>query len=75
MKKYSSAIVLTLLVLVIVFAHSCSKKSEEDTPPPADCKTCKAFGNNGSITEKRVCSAAEETAFRNENAGKEISCR
>lgn len=74
MKKYSSAIVLALLVSVIVFAHSCSKKTEEE-PPLTDCKTCKAFGNNGSVTEKRVCSPAEETAFRNENAGKEISCR
>jgi len=60
-------------LLFTVFVVGCSKnKTEEEN---ADCKTCKAFAMGGmpEIT-MQVCSEAEEQAFRNEYAGREISC-
>jgi hypothetical protein len=57
--------------ITFLSVNSCSKKSTET---PATCKTCKAFGVDGTI-QKQVCTAEEETAFRNEHAGREISCQ
>ena len=54
----------------IYFGFSCSKKTEEP-----ECKTCRAFSVDGVVDEAEVCSEAEETAFRNDNVGREISCQ
>jgi hypothetical protein len=62
---------LAFLFAASLFSFLSCKKEEE--PGNTACKTCKAIGT--TIVEKQVCSAAEEQAFRNENAGREISCR
>jgi len=60
----------TLVFSTIYSFTSCSKKTEEP-----ECKTCRAFSVDGVVDETEVCSEAEETAFRNDNAGREISCQ
>jgi hypothetical protein len=48
---------------------------KKDETPVATCKTCKAFNTNGTMAaERKTCNAADEQAFRSENAGKEIIC-
>ena len=63
-------ILAALLFTSFYVGISCAKKTEE----PA-CKTCRAFSVDGVVVEAEVCSEAEETAFRNDNAGREISCQ
>jgi hypothetical protein len=74
MKKASSSIMLSVVLTVIFVFHACGKKKDE--APSTDCKTCKAIGGGAdpTITQKQVCSAEEEQAFRNANAGKTITC-
>lgn len=69
MKKLLATTVTVACALVLFFVTACKKEKDQQTT----CKTCKAFGT--TVVEKQVCSAAEEQAFRNENAGREISCR
>jgi len=71
MKKLLNPVVMLAGMLITIGAvHACSKKSDEK-----NCRTCKALGPDNTISdEATVCSEAEETAFRNKHAGKEIMC-
>ncbi len=74
MKKFSVLPLSFIFLLLIVFLPQCKKPADA---VQTDCKTCRAFNagvDNGTV-QRQVCSAAEETAFRNEFAGKEISCQ
>jgi hypothetical protein len=57
-----------IFAITLMHGYGCSKKSDQE------CRTCQAFGIDGVEDEEEVCSEAEETAFRNANQGKEISC-
>lgn len=66
-----SAILFTTVVLSNI---NCAEKEEV---PAQECKTCKAYasGAGQQTLEEQVCSDAEETAFRNQYTGREITCR
>jgi hypothetical protein len=70
MKRYQFSSLLIGAALFFACVNSCTKKKEA---PPV-CKTCKAVGVDG-VNQKKVCSDAEEQAFRNENRGKEVTCQ
>jgi len=70
MKRISFFSVIVFLLLSVILTVGCKKKTEEK-----DCKTCKAWGSAGLEAEEKVCSDAQEEDFRNEFAGKEISCQ
>lgn len=72
MKKITQFISAALLMAVICSNIQCKKEKEEDRG--SDCKTCRAYDINGTIT-KEVCSDAAETAFRSQYSGREISCQ
>jgi hypothetical protein len=71
-KSVRPFMLFAFLIFTITLVHSsgCSKKGDDN----GDCRTCKAFGVDGGQDEAKVCSEAEESAFRSKNAGKEISC-
>jgi hypothetical protein len=72
MKKIHLFLLVTAAgCIVFLSVNSCSKKSAET---PAICKTCKAFGVDGTV-QKQVCTPEEEAAFRKDHAGREISCQ
>lgn len=65
---------LFFMLLCTLVLASCGK---EKTNADAGCKTCKAFGANAdqqTVTEQ-VCGSQAETAFRNQYAGREITCQ
>ena len=69
MKRISFITAVVFLLFSAILTVSCKKETEND------CKTCKAFSIDGLVGEEEVCSEAEEQDFRNEFAGKEISCQ
>jgi hypothetical protein len=73
MKKIVKIVSSLVLAVIVLTVSQCSKKKDET--PVATCKTCKAFNTNGTMAaERKTCNAADEQAFRSENAGKEIIC-
>jgi hypothetical protein len=69
MKSKSFLTAILIISLSTTVLNACSKKKED-----ANCKTCRAFTVD-DVKEEEVCSEAEETAFRNKYAGREISCQ
>ena len=63
--------VFAFIIFSVMLVHGvgCSKKSDD-----GECRTCRALGTDGVEDEAEVCSEAQETAFRNDNPGKEIVC-
>jgi hypothetical protein len=59
-----------LFSLTLIHGVGCKKKTEKE-----ECRKCQAFGIDGVMDEETVCTDAEETAFRNKNSGREISCQ
>ena len=70
MKKITQFISAALLMALICSNIQCKKEEEGGS----DCKTCRAYDVNGTIT-KEVCSDAAETAFRSQYSGRELSCQ
>jgi hypothetical protein len=73
MKKLS-AWHLLLCVAAISLMHRCGKKDEVQQ----DCKTCTALNKQTEqiIKQQQVCTAAEETQFRNQfGTDVVVSCR
>lgn len=73
MKKTVRNSILILLVTtsLVSYSFTCSKSKDEDS---GECKTCKAYGTSGLEAEETVCGTAAESTFREQHAGKEISC-
>lgn len=70
MKK---SFLLTAIIFTGIMAtlpSSCSKRKQEE------CKICKALplGPDQPPVEKKICSSAEEDAFRADYAGRTIVC-
>jgi hypothetical protein len=64
-------IYLMAVITMMTIANGCSKKDSAANT----CKTCRALGGPDAQTiSKQVCTTAEEQAFRQANAGKEITC-
>jgi hypothetical protein len=74
MKKMMKTILTMLFAMVVLSNINCGKK---EVPTPKECKICKALaaGVDGQTVQQQVCSPEEETAFRNANSGREISCQ
>lgn len=73
MKRVVRTVSLLSLIIFVLTVSKCSEKGEDTN---ADCKICKALGvgPDQQTIQKEVCTAEEEKAFRNANAGREISC-
>jgi hypothetical protein len=73
MNKLKNFLSIILFTLMIVTTINCKKEEGASTA----CKTCKAIGAGADqqTIERQVCTDADETAFRNEFSGREISCQ